>query len=345
MHNAFSIESYILLSSWQLQLSYDDYDGTLNIHVIQARGLRAKDKNGFSDPFVKVYLLPGRMWVIGTHFSVELIHQYFSWFLRADNKRRTKSIARTLDPEWHQTLVFMKISRDELHSKTMEVTVWDYDRFKPNDFLGEVLIDLSGKESMSTWDSHSFTVAQYFLAGLSDNTYLDNKPHWYRLHPHEKGHSSVAPKPRTLSPPNSSSSSASHRSRGQTSRERGQTRSSGSREQTSSSHGSRGRSSQQQQGSRERSSSNQRRRDNSGTRDGRNHERPRSEHSRDRDRDRDRERERDRERSREHRGHPPRESGQGSQPDPRSQRRTRSRDPSPAHHASATPNLRPVRHS
>ncbi len=64
-----------------------------------------------------------------------------------DNKRRTKYIPRTLDPEWHQTLVFMSIPRDELDGKTLEVTVWDYDRFKPNDFIGEVLLDLRGKSN------------------------------------------------------------------------------------------------------------------------------------------------------------------------------------------------------
>ena len=62
-----------------------------------------------------------------------------------ENKRRTKYIARTLNPEWHQTLVFMCIPKAVLRTKTLEVTVWDYDRFKPNDFLGEVLLDLSGK--------------------------------------------------------------------------------------------------------------------------------------------------------------------------------------------------------
>ena len=61
-----------------------------------------------------------------------------------EKKRRTKYIARSLDPEWHQTLVFMNIPRAQLVAKTLEVTVWDYDRFKPNDFLGEVLIELSG---------------------------------------------------------------------------------------------------------------------------------------------------------------------------------------------------------
>ena len=45
----------------QLQLAYDDYDGTFNIHIIQARALKRKDKPGLCDPFAKCYLLPGRM--------------------------------------------------------------------------------------------------------------------------------------------------------------------------------------------------------------------------------------------------------------------------------------------
>ena len=62
-----------------------------------------------------------------------------------DSKRRTKYIPKTLDPEWHQTLVFMNLSSPaELASKTLEVSVWDYDRFKTNDFLGEVVLNLSG---------------------------------------------------------------------------------------------------------------------------------------------------------------------------------------------------------
>ena len=65
-------------------------------------------------------------------------------FHSADNKRRTKHIARTLNPEWKELLVFPNVHIEELRNKTLEVTVWDYDRFKANDFLGEVVIDFSG---------------------------------------------------------------------------------------------------------------------------------------------------------------------------------------------------------
>ena len=67
---------------------------------------------------------------------------------RPENKRRTKHIARTLNPEWHQTLVFQDVARGELQNKVLELTVWDYDRFKANDFLGELILELSGEDQV-----------------------------------------------------------------------------------------------------------------------------------------------------------------------------------------------------
>ena len=71
----------------------------------------------------------------------------YSWLctLSSENKRRTKHISRTLNPEWHQKVTFQDVHHEEVKYKTLEITVWDYDRFKANDFLGEVVIDLSGR--------------------------------------------------------------------------------------------------------------------------------------------------------------------------------------------------------
>lgn len=44
----------------QLQINYDRNLGNLIVHVLQARNLAPRDNDGYSDPFVKVYLLPGR---------------------------------------------------------------------------------------------------------------------------------------------------------------------------------------------------------------------------------------------------------------------------------------------
>ena len=63
----------------------------------------------------------------------------------SDNKRRTRYVQSTCDPEWHQTLVFINFTRQHLVSQTLELTVWDYDRFKTHEFLGEVNLNMSGK--------------------------------------------------------------------------------------------------------------------------------------------------------------------------------------------------------
>ncbi|NWU81733.1 PCLO protein, partial [Onychorhynchus coronatus] len=128
--------SHPITGEIQLQISYDKHLGNLIIHILQARNLAPRDNNGYSDPFVKVYLLPGR---------------------GAEYKRRTKYVQKSLNPEWNQTVIYKNISTEQLKKKTLEVTVWDYDRFSSNDFLGEVLIELS-------------SVSQ-----------LDNTPRWYAL--------------------------------------------------------------------------------------------------------------------------------------------------------------------
>uniref|UniRef100_A0A8C5RRQ1 Piccolo presynaptic cytomatrix protein n=1 Tax=Laticauda laticaudata TaxID=8630 RepID=A0A8C5RRQ1_LATLA len=144
----------------QLQINYDKQLGNLIIHVLQARNLAPRDNNGYSDPFVKVYLLPGR---------------------GIENKRKTKYIQKSLNPEWNQMVIYKSIFLEQLKKKTLEVSVWDYDRFSSNDFLGEVLIELSSASP------------------------LDNTPRWYPLKEqsesieHGRSHSgqSSQPSPKT----------------------------------------------------------------------------------------------------------------------------------------------------
>uniref|UniRef100_A0A672SHF0 Piccolo presynaptic cytomatrix protein b n=1 Tax=Sinocyclocheilus grahami TaxID=75366 RepID=A0A672SHF0_SINGR len=129
----------------QLQINYDKNMGNLIVHVLQARNLAPRENNGYTDPFVKVYLLPGRGQV--------MVVQNAS----AENKRRIKYVQKTQNPEWNQTVIYKNIHLEQLKKKTLEVTVWDYDRYSSNDFLGEVLID------------------------LSNTTQLDNTPRWHPL--------------------------------------------------------------------------------------------------------------------------------------------------------------------
>ncbi|XP_061533748.1 protein piccolo isoform X5 [Phycodurus eques] len=123
--------SHPITGEIQLQINYDRNVGNLIVHVLQARNLAQRDNDGYSDPFVKVYLLPGRGQV--------MVVQNAS----VDNKRRTKYAQKTMNPEWNQTVIYKNIHLEQLKKKTLEVTVWDYDRSSSNDFLGEVLIDLS----------------------------------------------------------------------------------------------------------------------------------------------------------------------------------------------------------
>ena len=67
-------------------------DRQLMIHVNRAKGLAAADKNGFSDPYVKTYLLPDKT---------------------KHSKRKTKIRKKTLNPVYQETLKVL----------TLEVTV------------------------------------------------------------------------------------------------------------------------------------------------------------------------------------------------------------------------------
>lgn len=71
-------------------------------------------------------------------------------------KQRTKTVAGSLEPKWNTSFVYHPFKESDIHSKSLEVTVYDYDRIGSGEYVGEVLIDLS-------------------RANLSD------KPEWYKL--------------------------------------------------------------------------------------------------------------------------------------------------------------------
>nr|XP_061807618.1 double C2-like domain-containing protein alpha [Nerophis lumbriciformis] len=90
--------------------------GGLCVGVKRCAHLAAMDVNGFSDPYVKTYLKPD---------------------VQKKSKHKTAVIKKTLNPEFNEEF-FYEISFSELVTKTLEVTVWDYDLGKSNDFIGGV---------------------------------------------------------------------------------------------------------------------------------------------------------------------------------------------------------------
>ncbi|XP_073918323.1 synaptotagmin-like protein 5 isoform X2 [Castor canadensis] len=101
-----------------LHISYCYKTGGLYIFVKNCRNLAIGDeKKQRTDAYVKSYLLPDKS---------------------RNNKRKTK-IRTGTNPEFNETLKYT-ISHTQLETRTLQLSVWHYDRFGHNCFLGEVEI-------------------------------------------------------------------------------------------------------------------------------------------------------------------------------------------------------------
>ena len=58
-------------------------------------------------------------------------------------------------------MIYENVYREELQYKKLEFTVWDYDRFISNDFLGQVIIDL--KSNMKIYKKKKTRKIDYFI--------------------------------------------------------------------------------------------------------------------------------------------------------------------------------------
>lgn len=66
-------------------------------------------------------------------------------FCSVENQRRTRYFSLTSNPEWIQTMVYPNLQPADLAKRNLEVTAWNYQPDRPNEFLGEVVLDLSGE--------------------------------------------------------------------------------------------------------------------------------------------------------------------------------------------------------
>ncbi|XP_073971839.1 rab3 interacting molecule isoform X4 [Rhodnius prolixus] len=124
----------------QVKLWFDSGALQLVVTLVCAAGLMPRSNGQPRNPYAKLFLLPDRS---------------------EKSKRRTKTLGNTNDPKWNQSFVYTSVRRADLKLRVVEITVWDYVRYGANDFLGEVLIELS--------------VAL-----------LDNEPEWFHLSAHDE---------------------------------------------------------------------------------------------------------------------------------------------------------------
>jgi len=65
-------------------------------------------------------------------------------------------LRRNCNPAWNHTFVFDAVRWSELKDRSVELTVWDFDRLVSNDFLGGVRLNLGtgrhrGTGAISEW--------------------------------------------------------------------------------------------------------------------------------------------------------------------------------------------------
>nr|XP_025142579.1 double C2-like domain-containing protein gamma isoform X2 [Bubalus bubalis] len=113
-----------------LSLCYSSQRGGLLVGVLRCAHLAPMDANGYSDPFVRLFLHPnaGRK-----------------------SKYKTSVRKKTLNPEFNEEF-FYAGPREELAQKTLLVSVWDYDLGTADDFIGGVqLSSWAGGERQQHW--------------------------------------------------------------------------------------------------------------------------------------------------------------------------------------------------
>ncbi|KAK3086805.1 hypothetical protein FSP39_023732 [Pinctada imbricata] len=138
------------LGALEFSILYDSVNNALHCTVVRARSLKAMDSNGLSDPYVKLHLLPGAS---------------------KSNKLRTKTIHKTLNPDWNETLTYYGITEDDMLRKTLRLAVLDEDAFG-YDFIGETRVPLKRLKAHQTKHFNVFLEKQ--LPTEKDDDLLSN---------------------------------------------------------------------------------------------------------------------------------------------------------------------------
>ncbi|XP_012586344.1 PREDICTED: rabphilin-3A [Condylura cristata] len=113
-----------------VSLMYSTQQGGLVVGIIRCVHLAAMDANGYSDPFVKLWLKPD---------------------MGKKAKHKTQIKKKTLNPEFNEEF-FYDIKHSDLAKKSLDISVWDYDIGKSNDYIGGCQLGISAKgERLKHW--------------------------------------------------------------------------------------------------------------------------------------------------------------------------------------------------
>ncbi|XP_055367526.1 rabphilin-3A-like isoform X2 [Betta splendens] len=113
-----------------ISLMYSTQQNRLIVGVVRCVHLAAMDANGYSDPYVKICLKPD---------------------MGKKGKCKTQIKKRTLNPEFNEEFGY-DIKHSELAKKTLDISVWDYDIGKSNDYIGGCQLGITAKgERLKHW--------------------------------------------------------------------------------------------------------------------------------------------------------------------------------------------------
>ncbi|XP_040903811.1 synaptotagmin-like protein 4 [Toxotes jaculatrix] len=106
-------------------LSYDEHTQSLQVFIKECHGLAYGDASRqLCNPYVKCYLLPDKS---------------------RQSKRKTTIKRNTINPVYKETLKY-SISRSQLFTRSMLISVWHHGRLSRNAFLGEMEIALDCRD-------------------------------------------------------------------------------------------------------------------------------------------------------------------------------------------------------
>ncbi|CAJ0609628.1 unnamed protein product [Cylicocyclus nassatus] len=106
----------------EISLYFSHIERQLTVCIERVADLPPRSDGTPRNPYVKVFLLPDRS---------------------EKSRRQTSVLAEAIRPVWNESFYYQGITEPMLMERVLEVTVWDYDKFEANSFLGETLVDFS----------------------------------------------------------------------------------------------------------------------------------------------------------------------------------------------------------